>query len=52
MKFCVFLFTNFCKFTVIELKATISFYYGEELVKSKEIPLKAAQDAVRKEADC
>ena len=35
---CFFLFNNFSKVNVSELKAaTISFYNDEELVKSKEI---------------
>jgi len=47
-----FLFNNFSKVTVNELKAvTFNFYNDEELVKSKEILLKAAQDAVRDDGD-
>jgi len=46
-----FLF-NFSKVTVSELKAvTISFYNDEELVKWREILLKAVQDAVRDDGD-
>jgi len=47
-----FLCNNFSKVTVSKLKAlTTSFYNDRELVKSKEILLKAAQDAVRDDGD-
>jgi len=47
-----FLFHNFSKVTVSELKAvTVNFYNDEELVKSKEILLKATKDALRGDSD-
>jgi len=51
-KVLCFLFNNFSKVTVSELKAvTIGFYNDEKLVKWKEILLKVAQDAVRDDGD-
>jgi len=47
-----FLFHNFSKVTVSELKAvTVNFYNDEELVNSKEILLKATKDALRGDDD-
>jgi len=43
-----FLFHNFSKVTISDMKTvTVNFYNDEELVKSKEILLKATKDAIR-----
>jgi len=47
-----FLFHNFSKVTISELKAvTVNFYNDEELEKSREILLKATKDAIRGDND-
>ena len=43
-----FLFHNFSKVTISDMKTvTVNFYNDEELEKSREILLKATKDAIR-----